>query len=264
MDNIFLIKLIISFFIGALWVIVATLSADKFGPKIGGLISGLPSTVMFGLFFLGWTQTPLSSVQATTIIPIVGGINCLFLLSCVYFVRKNISFALIISLILWAVLSFVLVLIKFNNYATSLFGYTSLLLISFYVMENVLKIRSISGKKITYTPILILIRGLIGGFVIAFSVFIGKIGGPVLGGIFSMFPAMFISTILVTYYSQGALFSSATMKSSMLSGISIVLYSVIVRYSYLPLGLLWGTAISIFISFLCGYFVYRYVLLKLK
>lgn len=263
MDTIFFLKLAMSFAIGGVWVILATISADRFGSKIGGLISGLPSTVMFGLFFLAWTQNPSVAVQATTIIPIVGGINCLFLVCYVFFVRKNLVKAIVTSLFLWSILSFLLVKINFNDYPVSLVGYGVFLMISFILMEHVLKVRSVKGKKIPYTPIIIVSRGLLGGLIVALSVFLGKIGGPVLGGMFSMFPAMFISTMIVTYLSHGAEFSAGTMKSSMVSGISIIVFSVVARYTFIPMGFGLGTLISVLISFGVGTLIYRFVISKL-
>ncbi|MBN1224817.1 MAG: DUF3147 family protein, partial [Candidatus Aminicenantes bacterium] len=54
MTKIFLIKLVLSFFVGGAWVAAATLIADKYGTKIGGIIIGLPSTLLVSLFFIGW------------------------------------------------------------------------------------------------------------------------------------------------------------------------------------------------------------------
>ena len=265
MDNVFLLKLLVSFVIGGVWVIAATVLADKFGSKVGGLVAGLPSTVMFGLFFLAWTQNNHAAVQATTIIPIIGGINCLFLVSYIFLIKtKKIWTSLLASLSLWGLLSFGLILLKFDNYFFSIVGYILSLILSYYLLEYVLRVQSLSGKKQKYTRSIILMRGLISGFIIAFSVYIGKVGGPILGGMFSMFPAMFISTILITYFSQGPLFSAATMKSSMLSGISIVIYSVLVRYTYTSMGILWGTLVSLVGSFLSGFVMYKFVVTKLK
>jgi uncharacterized membrane protein (GlpM family) len=262
-DATFTYKLILSFLIGGFWVVLATILADKLGSKIGGLISGLPSTVMFGLFFLAWTQNTSIAVQSTTIIPIVGGVNCLFLACYIYFVRKNILKAIVSSLFLWSLISYFLVRVHFSNYPISLVGYGMLLAISFFLVEKVFKIASVKGKKVVYTPLLIASRALIGGSVVALAVYLGKVGGPILGGMFSMFPAMFISTMLVTYHSQGALFSAGTMKSSMVSGISIVIYSIIARYTYLPFGLGLGTFVSIFISFLSGFLIYKLIITRL-
>lgn len=263
MDSYFLLKLSLSFFIGGLWIILATVLADKLGSKIGGLISGLPSTVMFSLFFIAWTQNSAVAVEATTISPIVGGLTCLFLASYAALIHKGFVIATITSLALWTILSCWLAYIHFNSYFFSLLGYVGLFTLSFFIMENILHIKSVKGKRITYTPKLIISRGLIGGSVVALAVFLGKVGGPLLGGMFAMFPAMFTSTMLVTYYAHGPQFSTATMKSSMVSGISITIYSIIARYTYIPFGILVGTLISILVSFTAGAVIYRLIITKL-
>jgi hypothetical protein len=95
-------------------------------------------------------------------------------------------------------------------------------------------------------------------------VLLSKIGGPLLGGMFTMFPAMFASTILITYFSQGVEFSLATMKSAMLGAVSVVIYSLVVRFTYLPFGIFLGTLTAVAISFSGGYLVYKLVLTRLK
>jgi len=264
LDAIFIFKLGLSFIVGGLWVLAATILADKLGPKIGGLVSGLPSTVVLGLFFLAWSQDLGAAVQATTVIPLVAGINSLFLTVYVFFVRKNFKLAVLSSLIVWFVSAYALVRTRFDNYSVSLLGFCFLFLLSFFLMEKVFKIASVKGKIVRYTLWLILVRALTGGLAVSLAVFLGKIGGPLWGGIFSTFPAMFISTMLVTYSAQGALFSAGVMKNSMLSALSVAVYAVVVRWTYLPLGLWAGTILSLFASYGSGGAIYQFVIRRAR
>lgn len=75
---------------------------------------------------------------------------------------------------------------------------------------------------------------------------------------------MFISTMLVTYFTHGALFSAGTMKSSMLSAMSVVVYAAMVRATYIPLGLGMGTFVSILVSYGSGWAIYRFIIMKLR
>lgn len=263
MVDIFLLKLILSFVVGGFWITLATILAEKYGTKIGGIITGLPSTIVVALFFIGWTQSPNIAVQATTIVPIIGGINCLFIVAYLFLLRINFWLSLFGSLLLWSVLSFGLVFIKFNNFIFSLIAYVTLVLISYCIVERKFKIKSEPSKKIKYTSSILLFRGLFGGFIISLAVIMSKIGGPLLGGMFAMFPAMFLSALLITYFAHGALFSSAVMKVPILSAISVIIYGIIVRYTYLPLGLWIGTFISILISFVSAYLIYCFVIRKM-
>jgi len=264
MDGVFLFKLALSFLIGGIWVIAATITADRLGPKIGGLIAGLPSTAMFGLFFLAWTQSASTGVLATTVMPLTAGFTCLFILMYCTLVNQRIWERIFGALCLWAILAFGMIKLHFESFPLSLVGYILLFSFSLYFLEFRLHIRSIKGKKLTYTPMQIVFRGLVSGTIVALAVFFGKIGGPTFGGMFSMFPAMFISTILITYFTQGAKFSAAIMKSSMVSAVTTVIYATSVRYTYIPMGIILGTLTSIIVSFASGYFVYRFVITKLK
>lgn len=260
MEGVFLVKLALSFSVGALWAVFAVFLAEKYGTRIGGLVTGLPSTIIFGLFFIAWTQNPKVAVEATTIVPIVGGINCLFLATYIYFAKNGLRVSLLSSLLLWSLLSLSLVLTGFNNYPISLISYMILLPVSYYLVQYKFNVKSVQGIRIVYTPNIILFRGILSGSVVALAVLAAKLGGPSIGGMFSMFPAMFTSTILIIHFSHGPSFSSATMKSAMLSAISVIVYSIVARYTYQNIGIVRGTLVSLTISFATGYLIYRYLI----
>ena len=263
-DPLFL-KLFLSFIIGGVWVILVTISADKLGSKIGGLISGLPSTLLFGLFFIGWTQSAQAASEATTIVPLINGISALYLCSFIYFIRRNnIWITLSVSLIIWLLLSFIANTLKPSSVLISLIGYLALLAFSFYLVKYKLKVKSVSGKKIKYTPSIILFRGLLSGSIVSASVYLAKIGGPQLGGIASLFPATFTSTLLITYFAQGPRFLMAIAKTMMIASISLVAHALAVRYSYPIFGIIVGTVISTLISFSSGFVIYRFIIKRAR
>jgi len=264
MNDIFVIKLGLSFFVGSAWVTGATLIADRYGTKLGGLIAGLPSTVLLSLFFIGWTQSPSIAVEATTIVPIIAAVNALFLVVYISLVRMSFWLALFGSLLIWTVISFTLVLLEFSNFPLSLIIYIIVVLASYFVIEKGIKVKSETARKTKNTLGTFIFRGLLSGTIIASAVVMGKIGGPLLGGMFAVFPALFLGTLLITYFSHGSLFSSAVMKAALISAVSVVLYGVLVRYTYIPLGLWWGTLISIIFSFSAAYFIHVFILKRIS
>ena len=48
---------------------------------MGGLIGGLPSTVVIALLFIGLTQSPQIAADTTTVMPLAQGLNGLFVLT---------------------------------------------------------------------------------------------------------------------------------------------------------------------------------------
>ena len=264
MVDTFLIKLILSFLAGGAWVTLATRLADKHGTKIGGFITGLPSTALISLFFIGWTQTPGTAVEATNVIPLIGAVNALFLLVYISLVRTNFWLALASSLFLWGLLSSAVVFLKFADFYLSLVIYFLVVPISFFIIEKGIKVKSTTAAKMAFTSGTLIYRGLFSGLIVALAVVMGKAGGPLLGGMFAMFPAMFTGTLLITFFTHGPLFSSAMMKVALISAITVIFYAVLVRTTYIPLGLIWGTLVSIIVSFAAAGFLHRYIVKKIS
>lgn len=167
-------------------------------------------------------------------------INCLFLATYIYFAKSGLRVSLLSSFLLWSLLSLSLVLVGFNNYPVSLISYAILLPISYYLVQYNFGVKSVSGIKIVYTINMILLRGMLGGLTVTFAAVGAKLGGPKIGGMFSTFSAMFTSAVL--------------------SAISVVLYSMVVRYSYLNIGIIEGTLVSLAASFAIGCLIYNYLI----
>ncbi len=264
MSETFAIKLCLSFIVGGAWVTFITILAERFGTKLGGIIAGAPATTAIALFFIGWTQTPTFASQATTIIPIVMGINVLFVVIYIILSRFNFYLSILVSLFFWFILTLGLIFLKFDNFALSLVGYVVILALSYFIVEKRMRIKSETGKNIQYGAFQLLLRAAISGTLITFAVLIAEIGGPLFGGAFAVFPAVMLSLMIITYLAQGQLFSSATLKvMGLVGGINVVVYAVVVRYTYVHLGLIFGTLLAYFVSLICVYFLYLFASRKM-
>ena len=263
--DIFLIKIILAFVIGAVWITLATVIAEKFGTKIGGMVLGLPSTTAISLFFIAWTQSPSVAAEATTIIPIIMGINTLFILGYVFVSKFNFPLSIIIAIAAWFIPSFFLLWMNFNDLAYSIAGCAIFLIGFYYIMEKKLKITSKEKKSIEYTIPQLGFRALLSGGIITTAVLMAKIGGPMVGGVFTTFPAAFLSTIIITHLKYGREFAAAMMKMSMISAATtIVIYAMIIRYSYLHFEIITGTVIALVITFFAGFIIYKIISKKIK
>ena len=258
MDAAFWLKLSISFIIGCLWVTLTTLSAERFGSKVGGLIGGLPSTVVIALLFIGITQSPQVAAQATTVMPLAQGLNGLFVLTFMVLVRSGLWAGLAGSLLVWLVQSTLLYILNIAAFWISVAGWLVLLFTCYWLIEKQMKVTS-RGKLIaTNSTSQILWRAIFGGAVISWAVWMGKLGGAMLGGIFGSFPAMFLTTLVITYKSGGAEFSRSVGKSLLISGlINVPLYEIAVRIAYPTIGLALGTIAALIFAMGTGYLTYR-------
>jgi hypothetical protein len=265
MDPSFWLKLGLGFAVGSAWVTLTTLAAERYGSRIGGLIGGLPSTALVSLLFIGLTQTPQAAAEAATVIPLVQGINALFVIVYLRFVRRGLVFGLTSALLAWFVLTSILVVSGLRSVWLSVAGWLLLAAASYLAVERYMTIPSHGRVHASYAPAQIAYRALFGGTVIAFAVLMGKLGGPVYGGVFATFPAMFLSTLAVTYRAGGVEFSRAVAKALMISGlINVPLYAIVVRWLYPELGLIVGTAIALAFSYCTGYLTYLFMRVKLS
>ena len=265
MSENFLVKLGLSFIVGGAWATFATIIAERFGTKLGGIIAGVPAPASIALFFMGWTQTPTFASQATTIIPIMMGINALFVVIYAVLSRFNFYLSVTVSLVFWFFLALGLIFLKFNNFTHSLIGFAVFLAFSYFILEKIMEIKSETRKNVQHNIFQLLFRASLSGVIITFAVLMAEIGGPLFGGAFAVFPTVFLSIIIITYFAQGQSFSSATLKVGVLTGgINVVIYAVVVRYAYLHFGLILGTLLAYFVSLVSTSFLYLYVNRKIS
>jgi hypothetical protein len=264
-DEFLWINVFLAFIVGGIWIALITVMGDRFGSKIGGFIGGIPSTVVVSLFFIGLVQTPQIASQATTVLPLIFGFSCLFMVLYAILSRKGFVIALISSLGMWLMLSGIVAILRVESFILSLVAYVIILLFSYYMLENYLKIPSFMKASIQPNLYQILLRALFGGLMIAFAVFMSKIGGPIFGGIFAAFPAVFTSTLIISYKTRGIEFSRAMTKSLTITALlAVVVYVSIVRFSYLAHGLVLGTLIAFLTSMVSAYFIYFLFQKRLK
>ncbi len=257
MNESFYQLLLLSLFVGSLWVTLSTILAERFGSKIGGLIGGLPSTAIVAFFFIGLTQSPQIASRATTAFPLAYSITGLFLVLFAVFSKKGFILSLFGSLLIWFFLSALIIYLRINNFLASLLAYCIIFLISFHILEKKLKITSTKRIEIQYTPVQLLVRAIFSGIMIAFAVFMSKVGGPIFGGVFSAFPAVFISILVISYRSGGMPFSRSMTKPLMMTGmLSVVVYAICVRYFYPRFGLIGGTIGAYFFALLSVFLSY--------
>ena len=260
LDQTFLINLALSFLVGSVWVTTVTVIAERFGSKIGGFIGGLPSTIVIALLFIGLSQSTAAASQAAVMIPLVMGVNGLFILIYLSRVHRGLVKALLTALFFWFIVNGAIVLAGLDGLWFSIAGWLIILGVSYYTTEHVMEIASKGGIRVPYTLQQMLIRGTVSGFIISMAVLVSRLAGPIIGGIFSTFPVIFMSTLYITYRTGGPEFSRAVAKTLMLSGmINVGVYAIPAHYAYQNAGLLVGTLISIGISGVSASFTYRVI-----
>jgi uncharacterized membrane protein (GlpM family) len=250
--------LLLSFLLGGAFIAFCSLAAEWFGTEIGGLIAGLPSTVVVTLLMVALTESPDRAVAETTIIPVVLGLNCLFLAAYALGAGRGAAAALSAALGVWLALAFLAVWWAPPDLASSLL----LLLLGFALGSLVLNRRAHqvgAGNPVRLRALQVLARACFGGAVITLGVWLSRTGGPFLGGVASVFPAAGVSTLAIVSFSRGAYFCLGLLRPMMVSGsVTILAYALVVRYTYLRIGVAAGTALALLTAAGCGAVLYEW------
>ena len=119
---------------------------------------------------------------------------------------------------------------------------------AFLFLEKMVTIPSIKKRKVQYSVWQIGLRAVFAGSVVASVIILAQFLPPYAVGIFSTFPAVLLSTMIILVLNQSNEFARATGKILVLSSSNIVVYGVGIYFTYPQYGIVWGTLISFFLA----------------
>ena len=247
MEYSLLFHTIIPFALSALVVILVTIIAEKYGTKTGGVIGTLPSTIIIAFLFIALDKGVWFASESVVIVPAEMGLNLLFLLIFTLLSYKRILVALVGSLLSWTIFTIMIYYSNLTSVVVSLAVYIVCFFLAFLILDKKKKIISQDTIKVHYTPLKLLGRSLIAGIVIAIAVSFSNLG-PMLSGIFSVFPAIFLSTMIISLLEHGPQFTGAMAKGMIYGSPSVVSYAVGIHFLYPLTGILGGSIGSFLIS----------------
>ena len=187
--SVFFLKVIISFVVGFIWITTTSVFAEKLGSRLGGLIAGIPATMVVALFFMGLFQGIPFVVLSTNNIPLVVAFNSLFVVFFIFLSKKYKSLpSLGYALCFWFLLLYSTVHITIQSFPLVLGVSFFIVGFSAFLLENCFSIPIHGSKKIIYTTWDIFTRGLLGGGTIALALYLSRIFGPTIGGVFARCP----------------------------------------------------------------------------
>ena len=253
------VHIILSLVVGGIFIACCSLAAEMLGAEVGGVIAGLPSTVVVTLLFVALTQSPERAVEETTFIPVVLGLNCLFFATFALCASAGVVFALASALAVWLLLAVLAVLIVPRDLAASLLILACCFVGASLLLHAAVHPEVAANGHFRLSVMQVLIRAAFGGMVVGFGVWLSHTGGPLIGGVAAVFPAAGVSTLVITSWSRGVRFASGLTEPMMVSGAcTILVYALAVRYSYLSIGVVEGTTAAIIASGGCAYVLYQW------
>lgn len=255
MPSIFIQQLLLSVLVAGVWISSATLLSERLGSRLGGMISNLPSTILVSLLFIGITQGEIFASQASVTVPLGMSISTLFLFTFILLIPKGLGWAVAGSLSLWVGLAVASSFFQDVGRISWTIIYFIIAISTWWIAEKVLGIPSMKKNANKFTVTKIIIRALFAGIVVAGAVLVGKTGNAFWTGLFSTFPAVMLSSMVILSLSAGIHFARALGKIMLLASTNIVIYSFCVGYFFPLIGLGWGSLVSFVIATLWVWFL---------
>lgn len=208
----FWLKLLASFLVGGFYIgFVVVRGSEKFGSVFGGILAGMPSTVLISLLFIAWTQNTTVMWKAIPIIPIGLSVSIIYLMILVSFYKRSKLISLAGSLALWLAILAPFVFYKVGN-----------IMLSFSIAAVVLSVAIALLKKFpdrkppqfALTRKELWFRFVVAGAMISLSVLLGKIAGPIWGGLIASFPVATFSAVMLLINRHGQDFAISFVRGA--------------------------------------------------
>ena len=263
-------SILLSALFAGLVATAVTVAIEKWGGLIGGLLGTAPSTIVpaaIGMYMAGGEDALVTSMS---VVPLGMVLNALFLGAWILFPRvfaKTPSPLLAVtvsSLVMWAIMGAVMLwsvdnLFTFMTEKTlAAFGFVLLFVVA--VLFNWKPQAAPKGSKSVSTLVLVA-RGSMAALAIGIAVWFSGQGQPLLAGLASVFPAIFITSMVALWLAQGQSVPQGAAGPMMLGGASVAIYANLAMWSLPAYGVFLGTVIAWFGSVL-GWSVPAFLVLR--
>ncbi len=252
-----MLSLVLSFALAALWVSVATVVTERLGTKVGGVVTTLPSTLVVALYFMAVEEGADFASETALVVPAELGVNVVFIAIFVAASGRGLVGGLAAAYAGWLVMSAAVFFLDVRTLVPSLAIYAVCVIGSSLWLRARHPYAAQKGKAIRYTPGEIAFRGLFAGVMIALSVFLASVSGPVMGGIMSVFPAIFTSTMVILYLRQGRDFTGAAGRTMIFGAVNTTFFAVLASYTLPLYGTETGIVLSLAISYVWSFGIYQ-------
>ena len=236
--------------------IVVTVLIERFGGVVGGALGTVPTTIVPAVAGMAAAQGEQELMDSLSVVPAGMLINAIFLSVWIYLPRataslgseRSLAVTTATALLAWAMFGMVTILCigELSEYGTGpwTIGMIGIALTAvFGIVLGWKPCESPKGSREVSKSIL-LTRGLMAATAIGASVWVAGLGYPLLAGLASVFPAIFLTSMVSLWISQGPSVPRGAAAPMLLGGGSVGVYSLVAMYSLEAHGIILGSIMS--------------------
>ena len=236
--------------------IFVTVLIERFGGVVGGALGTVPTTIVPAVAGMAAAQGEQELMDSLSVVPAGMLINAIFLSVWIYLPRataslgseRSLAVTTATALLAWAMFGMVTILCigELSEYGTGprTIGMIGIALTAvFGIVLGWKPHESPKGSREVSKSIL-LARGLMAATAIGASVWVAGLGYPLLAGLASVFPAIFLTSMVSLWISQGPSVPRGAAAPMLLGGGSVGVYSLVAMYSLEAHGIILGSIMS--------------------
>ena len=249
--------ILLSAVFAGLVAILVTIAIEKWGGTIGGVLGTVPTTIIpatIGIYLEAGKEDLATSMSLVSFGMLL---NALFIASWIYYPSKksevSVTEMVIVSLSFWLLLAIIMVyflefaLDQVTEFTVSLLGLILLISLGIWMTRN--PRLAPKGKNKVGVNVLI-VRGFAAAIAIGLAVHLSSIGQPLIAGLASVFPAIFLTSMAALWISQGPEVPTGAAGPMMLGGSSVAVYSLLAPWALPEFGIILGSIMCWFGSVL--------------
>lgn len=244
-DGAFALRVVIAFVVGGLAVAGFTAMAERYGSRLGGLLLSFPIKVVVSLLMIGLSEGLAFAAATAAAVPAGIGINVAFLAgSALLALRWPIAAALGGGIALWLVSGVVVLALPLGgNLGATVAVWGAAAFVALLLLDRVPGARG--DRRVARKAGGFGLAGLLGraagaGSVVALSVVLARALGPFAGGLMSVFPSGFLTSLLILLRRHGPEFTAATARVMVAGSAAPATFGVVAALSMPRLGLVLG------------------------
>ena len=236
--------------------ILVTVLIERYGGVVGGALGTVPTTIVPAVAGMASAQVEAELLESLSVVPAGMLINAIFLSVWIYLppriqdlsTQRSLAVTTATALVAWAI--FGMITISCIDYASdSGLGARDIAVIGI-LLTAVFGIYlgwspgdSPKGSREVSKPVM-LARGGVAASAIGASVWVAGLGYPLFAGLASVFPAIFLTSMVALWISQGPSVPRGAAAPMLLGGGSVGVYALVAMYSLDSHGMIIGSAMA--------------------
>ena len=232
---------------------LVTVAIERWGGVFGGILGTVPSTIVPASIGMYMISTPEEFLESMAIIPFGMMLNAMFLGVWLilpskfphsnHLLAKTTTSSIIFWVVCGSALFFALESQVFSKIPPQQLGYVGFFGVFCVALYFNIKRLPAPGGHRKVSRLTLLIRGIMAATAIGFAVALSHLHQPLLAGLASVFPAIFLTTMVALWHAQGPSVPKGAAGPMMLGGMSVAVFALLAMVCF-PLFGPWFGAIS--------------------